>query len=132
MNTQTVARRIMAGIVVDDLQAARAWYETVLGRPPDAAPMSGLLEWHLMDHAWLQVVDLQIVRDIQHSARWGAAGASSVSFVIADLDTQLARFAANGIEVVSQYTTVSSLKTATVSDPAGNFVTFVEEPSPEV
>lgn len=36
-------------------------------------------------------------------------------------------FAANGIPVVSQYTTAGFLKTATVSDPAGNFVTFVEE-----
>ncbi len=122
----------MAGIVVDDVQAAGAWYEMVLGRPPDAAPMSGLLEWHLMDDAWLQVVALRAVRDIQHSAQWGAAGASSVAFVIADLDDQLARFAANGIELISKYTTDSELKTATVSDPAGNLVTFVEEPPPKV
>ena len=118
----------MAGIVVDDLQAAGAWYEMVLGRPPDAAPMDGLLEWHLLGDGWLQVVDVQKVRAIQHSPKWGPAGASSVAFVIGDLDDQLARFAANGIEVVSRYSTESHFETATVRDPAGNFVTFVEEP----
>jgi catechol 2,3-dioxygenase-like lactoylglutathione lyase family enzyme len=123
-----VVRRLMAGVVVDDLQAARAWYETVLGQAPDAAPMDGLLEWHVNDGAWLQVVDVQIVRAVQRRDGWGCAGASSVSFVVENLDDQRATFAANAIPIVSQYTTASALKTVTVSDPAGNFVTFVEEP----
>lgn len=117
----------MAGVVVDDLEAARAWYQIMLGRPPDATPMGGLLEWHLASDAWLQVVDIAKVREVQHAPQWGSAGASSVSFVVAHLDDQLATFAANRIAIVSQYTTASSLKTATVRDPAGNFVTFVED-----
>ena len=121
-------RRLLAGVVVDDLDAARAWYQTVLGRPPDATPMGGLLEWHLRADAWLQVVDIAKVREIQHTAQWGGAGASSVSFIVAHLEDQLEVFAENRIAIVSQYTTQSSLKTATVRDPAGNFVTFVEEP----
>jgi catechol 2,3-dioxygenase-like lactoylglutathione lyase family enzyme len=120
-------RRLMAGVVVDDLEAARAWYQTVLGRPPDATPMGGLLEWHLASDAWLQVVDIAKVREVQHTSQWGSTGASSVSFVVAHLDDQLATFAENRIAIVSQYTTENSLKTATVRDPAGNFVTFVED-----
>ena len=131
MNAQKVDLRIlMAGVVVDDMDAARAWYEMVLGCPPDATPMAGLLEWHLTDDAWLQVVDVEIVRQVQHAAQWGSAGASSVSFVVKQLDHHLAAFAANGIDIVSQYTTNAALNTATVRDPAGNFVTFVENLSP--
>lgn len=127
MNKAPEIRRLMAGVVVDDLEAAGGWYQAMLGRPPDATPMGGLLEWHLASDAWLQVVDIAKVREIQHAAQWGSAGASSVSFVVAHLDDQLAAFAENGIAIVSQYTTGSSLKTATVRDPAGNFVTFVED-----
>jgi hypothetical protein len=130
-NKQAVAvdvRRVMAGVVVDDLLLARNWYETVLGRPPDATPMDGLLEWHVNDGAWLQVVDVDVVRAVQRREEWGRAGASSVSFVVANLDDHRATFAANAIPIVSHYTTASALKTVTVSDPAGNFVTFVEEP----
>jgi catechol 2,3-dioxygenase-like lactoylglutathione lyase family enzyme len=119
----------MAGIVVDDLERARSWYEAVLGRPADAAPMGGLLEWHFNGEAWLQVVEVQIVRAVQQTATWGAAGASAVSFVIANLDDQLAVLRAYGIPIVSQYETKAFAKTASVRDPAGNFVTFVEEAS---
>jgi hypothetical protein len=76
------------------------------------------------------VVDVQRVREIQHRAKWGSAGASSVSFVVPNLDNYLEMFAVNGIRVVSQYTTNGFPKTATVSDPAGSLVTFVDESSP--
>lgn len=127
MNAHVNVRRVMAGVVVDDLETARTWYETVLGRSADAAPMSGLLEFHFTEGAWLQVVDVKTVREIQHIAKWGCAGASSVSFVVENLDEQRAMFAAHGIAVVSEYVTDERLRTATVSDPAGNFVTFVED-----
>jgi hypothetical protein len=117
----------LAGIVVDDLPAAAAWYARVLGRPADAAPMEGLLEWHLTGGGWLQVVDIQKVREVQRSAEWGAAGSSSVAFVVESLDDQLALLKSNGIAIGQTYTTGPSFKTATLADPSGNFVTFVEQ-----
>jgi predicted enzyme related to lactoylglutathione lyase len=120
-------RRVMAGVVVDDLQTAQAWYGAVLGRPADAAPMGGLLEWHLNGAAWLQVVDIKTVRAVQRDAQWGGSGASSISFVVEDLDDQLATFEGLSIPLVSQYTTTGFARTATVRDPSGNYVTFVEE-----
>gem|GEM_PF-5751912 len=89
--------------------------------------MAGLLEWHLNDAVWLQVVDIKTVRDVQHDAQWGGAGASSVSFVVEHLDDELATFAAQHIPLISQYTTKDFARTATVRDPSGNYVTFVEE-----
>jgi hypothetical protein len=126
-NAASVIRRVFAGMVVDDLAAAGAWYERVLGRPADAAPMPGLLEWHFTESSRLQVVDIQTVRAVLGDAQWGAAGASSVSFVVERLDDQLAVFASNGIAVGPMFSTEGSLKTASVKDPAGNLVTFVEE-----
>jgi hypothetical protein len=89
--------------------------------------MTGLLEWHFTDGGWLQVVDIRTVRDIQEMRDWGRAGSSSVSFVVASLTDQLALFEANGIRVGKTFETKGSLRTATVTDPAGNLVTFVEE-----
>jgi len=121
-----IFRRVFAGVLVNDLDAARAWYERVLGRAPDAAPMEGLLEWHLTENGWLQVVNIQNVRDIQRQSAWGAAGSSSVAFVVERLDDQLAVLEANKVPVGPMYTT-PHVKTATTSDPSGNLVTFVEE-----
>jgi hypothetical protein len=89
--------------------------------------MGGLLEWHLDDAVWLQVVDIETVRGVQRDARWGGSGASSISFVVERLDEQLATFAALDIPLISQYTTEGFARTATVRDPSGNYVTFVEE-----
>jgi hypothetical protein len=124
-------RRVLAEVVVDDLDTAQGWYGAVLGRPADAAPMGGLLEWHLNDAAWLQVVDIATVRDVQRDAQWGSAGASSISFVVEHLDDQLATFEALRIPLVSQFTTKGFARTATVCDPSGNYVTFVEELRPQ-
>jgi hypothetical protein len=124
-----MVKRVFACVVVDDLKVAGAWYGLVLGREADAAPMAGLLEWHLTPGGWLQVVDIEVVREVQLREHWGTAGSSSVAFVIESLDDQLAVLRENGIAIGPQYTTTASLKTATVVDPAGNLITFVEEPS---
>jgi glyoxylase I family protein len=121
--------RVVAAVVVDDLPAAKAWYAKAFGRKPDAEPMGGLLEWHLSEGGWLQVVDVNAIRTIQEMPGWGAAGASSVSFVIDDLAAQLARFEANGIPLGPQHTT-PDFNTATVRDPFGNLITFVEARKP--
>ena len=111
---------------MDDLEAARTWYQRVLGREPDAAPMDGLLEWHLAESGWLQVVALYKVREVLKAPNWGKAGSCSVAFVVESLGDQLALLKANGVTVGATFAE-SFPKTATVSDPAGNIVTFVEE-----
>ncbi len=128
MNTQAVKlRKVFAGVVVDDLKAAGRWYEIVLGRSPDVSPMTGLLEWHLTGDAYLQVVDLKKVREVQQRPQWGKAGGSSVSFVVDKIDDQLAIFLDHNIPLVSKFTANSAFKTITVADPSGNLVTFVEQ-----
>jgi predicted enzyme related to lactoylglutathione lyase len=104
----------LAGIMVSDLTTAAAWYEQLLSRPADARPMEGLAEWKLADGGWIQV--------FQDTER---AGSSSVTFLVSDLDDHLAELKAKGISI-ERTTTSDYVKTATVTDPAGNRVVFAE------
>ena len=104
----------LAGIMVSDFTTAEAWYQQLLSRPADARPMEGLAEWKLADGGWIQV--------FQDTER---AGLSSVTFLVSGLDAQLAELKAKGISI--ELTTTSDyVKTATVTDPAGNRVVFAE------
>jgi predicted enzyme related to lactoylglutathione lyase len=104
----------LAGIMVSDLTTAEAWYEQLLSRPADARPMESLAEWKLADGGWIQVF-----RDKER------AGSSSVTFLVSRLDDQLAELKAKGI-LLERTTTSDYVKTATVTDPAGNRVVFAE------
>jgi predicted enzyme related to lactoylglutathione lyase len=104
----------LAGIMVSDLTTAETWYEQLLSRPADARPMEGLAEWKLADGGWIQV--------FQDKDR---AGSSSVTFLVSGLDDQLAELKAKGISI-ERTTTSDYVKTATVTDPAGNRVVFAE------
>jgi predicted enzyme related to lactoylglutathione lyase len=104
----------LAGIMVSDLATAEAWYEQLLSRPADARPMDGLAEWKLADGGWIQV--------FQDTDR---AGSSSVTFLVSGLDDQLAELKGKGIPI-DRTTATDYVKTATVTDPAGNRVVFAE------
>jgi hypothetical protein len=41
--------KVLADVAVDDFASALTFYERLLGRPADAAPMEGLAEWHLAE-----------------------------------------------------------------------------------
>jgi predicted enzyme related to lactoylglutathione lyase len=41
--------KVLADVAVDDFASALTFYERLLGRPADAAPMDGLAEWHLAE-----------------------------------------------------------------------------------
>lgn len=49
--SDTAARRdelvtILAQVNCADMLESTRWYEALFGRPPDARPMDGLVEWH--------------------------------------------------------------------------------------
>jgi hypothetical protein len=76
--------------------------------------MDGLAEWKLADGGWIQV--------FQDKDR---AGSSSVTFLVSGLDDQLAELKAKGISI-ERTTRSDYVKTATVTDPAGNRVVFAD------
>jgi predicted enzyme related to lactoylglutathione lyase len=108
--------KVLANVAVDDFPSALTWYERLLGRPADAAPMEGLAEWHLAEGGGLQVSD--------DEAR---AGSSSVTLMVQSLDDQLAAPRAEGIPVGPIQGTPGLVKVATVTDPEGNRLTFAED-----
>jgi predicted enzyme related to lactoylglutathione lyase len=108
--------RVLADVAVDDFASALTWYERLLGRPADAAPMEGLAEWHLVEGGGIQVSD-----DADR------AGSSNVTLVVNSLDEQLAALEAEGIPVGPIQGTPGLVKAATVTDPEGNEITFAED-----
>ena len=77
--------RVLAQAAVADVEAAERWYAVLLGSPPDARPMDGLLEWHLTSTGGVQVW--------QDADR---AGRSCVVLGDDDLDALAERLAAAG------------------------------------
>lgn len=108
--------KVLADVAVDDFASALTWYERLLGRPADAAPMEGLAEWHLAEGGGIQVSDYE-----------DRAGSSNVTLVVSSLDEQLAALEAEGIPVGPIQGTPGFVKAATVSDPEGNEITFAED-----
>jgi predicted enzyme related to lactoylglutathione lyase len=119
-----MVRAIFAGVVARDLERERDWYEAVVGREPDAAPMDGLYEWHFGDN-FLQLVAIAKVREIQRLPTWGTPGASSVSLVVDDADAHVRSALAAGGSQVSNFES-KGFRTVSVSDPEGNLVTFLQ------
>jgi hypothetical protein len=117
-------RSIWAGIVAEDIDLEREWYEAVSGRAPDAAPMEGLYEWHSGDSV-LQLVALSKVRETQKLPSWGGRGSSSVTLVVDDADTSLQASLAAGGSRISAFDN-DSFRTVSVADPEGNLVTFLQ------
>jgi catechol 2,3-dioxygenase-like lactoylglutathione lyase family enzyme len=47
---------VFAGIPVADYDAALAWYERLLGRPPDVIVTDKEAMWQVADRGWIYVV----------------------------------------------------------------------------
>jgi hypothetical protein len=80
--------------------------------------MPGLADWHLTDTAWVQVY-----RDLDH------AGGTALNLAVHDLRAHTTELAARGITLGEVTTTDKNAKLASVTDPAGNTITFIENPS---
>jgi hypothetical protein len=108
--------KVLAGIAVGDFASVRAWYGRLLGRPADAAPMESLVEWHPSEQGGIQL--------IEDGER---AGSSYVTLVVGSLDDRHAALEIEGILVGPIQGTPGFVKAATVADPEGNLITFVED-----
>ena len=108
--------RVLAGVAVDDVEAARPWYERLFGRPPDARPMDGLAEWHVESGGVVQLVS--------NAER---AGRSMLTLDFEDLGPERAAIAARGLEIGPlDDTTSDKVLIAQARDPEGNAITLVQ------
>jgi predicted enzyme related to lactoylglutathione lyase len=107
--------KVWAGIAVADLEGAKVWYETLFGRPPDAEPMPGLIEWHAPGGV------VQVVLDQSR------AGGSLATVWVSDARKTLDDLAARGGPSVDlDDSTSDKVLFATVIDPDGNAISVVE------
>lgn len=104
---------VLVGIPVDDFETACAWYRIFVGRPPDAVPSAGRAEWHVAGTSWISL--------IADDAR---AGSALVTMLVDDLEHHVGLLAMRGIAPDSIETVPGVVRTATISDPAGNEITI--------
>ncbi|MGA9873620.1 MAG: VOC family protein [Rhodococcus sp. (in: high G+C Gram-positive bacteria)] len=107
---------VVAVLPVEEFDAARLWYESLLGRAPDMEPMDDTAEWQIAENAWIQV-----------SVNPATAGKTGVVLGVADLDAHMGDLRDAGIDVGDIVEYPGVVKTLDVDDPAGNTITFVQD-----
>ncbi|GGT88184.1 VOC family protein [Streptomyces violascens] len=108
---------VLAVAPVTEMEVSMAWYERLLGRPPDKRPMPGLADWHIAPSGWVSVL-----RSPEH------AGSTLLNLVVDDLDKAIADLAEWGITAGKIQPGSQNVRFAAVRDPDGNRVTLIENP----
>jgi len=103
---------LFAGLRVRDLEAARAWYDRLLGEP-SFFPNATEAVWTLADD-----------RSVYAEERADGAGNSAVTVWVDDLDAELAAIAERGLEPDERETYSNGARKALFRDPDGNEVGF--------
>lgn len=107
---------VYAVIPTADIDAATAWWATLLGRAPDRIPMPTDAEWFFASGG------LQVVADAEH------AGAGTITLGVDDVDAELRSIAERGVDVPQAETVPSGqFRIATLHDPDGNTIVFAQE-----
>ena len=101
---------LFAGLRVRDFEAARAWYEQLLGEPT-FFPHETEAVWTLADDRSVYVV--QAPEDAGHSV---------VTLFLDDLDAKVAEIAARGLEPDERETYSNGVRKVTYRDADGNEV----------
>ena len=113
-----VSLHLFAGVRVRDFQAARPWYERLLGEPTFFP--------HATEAVWTLAED-RSVYVVEHP---DGAGQSVVTLFVDDLDSQLAAIAARGLRPDEHETYANGVRKALYRDPDGNEVGFGGAPNP--
>ena len=130
--TQTTASPLatsaaFSGLSVDDLDAARTFYEEVLGLRTSPAPMAGIMRLHLAGDREVLVY----AKGAQHTP----ATYTVLNFPVPDVDAAVDALAARGVEFLHYDTPPTDEKgvmraggplIAWFADPAGNVFSVIE------
>ena len=111
---------LFAGVAVAYYHAARAWYERLLGRPPDMIPNDNEATWRLAVAGWIYVVG-----DAHR------AGKALLTLIVDDLDRHVAELGERGFATGAIETAPGLYRRVVVTDPEGNTITFAETPGGE-
>ena len=111
---------LFAGIAVADYHAALAWYERLLGRPPDVIVTDTEAMWQVTTAGWIYVVG-----DPER------AGNDRVTLLVDDLADHVAALAGRGIATGAIDTMPGLYRKVVITDPEGNKIAFGESLSGE-
>jgi catechol 2,3-dioxygenase-like lactoylglutathione lyase family enzyme len=111
-----VSLHLFAGLRVRDFEAARPWYERLLGEPAFFP--------HETEAVWT-VAEGRSVYIVEHP---DGAGHSVVTLFVDDLDARVAEIAARGLEPDERETYSNGVRKVTYRDPDGNEVGLGGEP----
>lgn len=103
---------LFAGLRVRDFQAARPWYEKLLGEPA------------FFPHATEAVWTLAEDRSVYVVEQADGAGHCVVTIFVDDLDARVAAIAARGLEPDERLTYSGGVRKALYRDPDGNELGF--------
>jgi catechol 2,3-dioxygenase-like lactoylglutathione lyase family enzyme len=104
---------LFAGLRVADYDAARRWYERLLGREPSFIPHETEAVWELEEHRYLYIAEDR-----------ESPGGGMITLFIDDLDVLVAYVASRGIEPDERVTYSNGVRKATYRDTDGNEVGF--------
>jgi catechol 2,3-dioxygenase-like lactoylglutathione lyase family enzyme len=104
---------VFAGVAVADLDAGLAWYERLMGRPPDLVPNENEAAWRLAGAEWIYVVG-----DAHR------AGNGLLALLVDDLDGLVSELTERGIPTGEIDTIPGAVRRMAIADPEGNAITF--------
>jgi predicted enzyme related to lactoylglutathione lyase len=102
-----------AGVPVADYTTALAWYERLLGRPPDVIVHEEEAMWQVVQAGWIYVV-----------GDTNRAGNALLTLLVDDLEYHVAAIAERGIATGAIETVPGAVRKAVIVDPEGNRITF--------
>jgi catechol 2,3-dioxygenase-like lactoylglutathione lyase family enzyme len=108
---------LFAGLRVRDFEAARPWYEQLLGEPTFFP--------HTTEAVWTLAED-RSVYVVEHAE---GAGNCVVTILVEDLDAQVAAIAARGLEPHQRETYANGVRKVIYRDPDGNELGFGGAPT---
>jgi catechol 2,3-dioxygenase-like lactoylglutathione lyase family enzyme len=108
-----MALHLFAGIRVSDYEAAKPWYERLLGAEPSFIAHATEAVWELAEHR-----SLFIVEDVE------GAGQAIHTIFLDDLDALVADIASRGIEPDELVTYPGKARKAIYRDADGNEIGF--------
>jgi len=107
---------VFAGIAVADYHSALAWYERLLGRPPDVIVTDNEAMWQITETGWIYVV-----------GDTNRAGKALLTFLVDDLEDHVAKLGERGLETSAIETVPGLYRKAVITDPEGNMISLGED-----
>ena len=108
-----MALNLFAGIRVTDFEAAKPWYEQLLGGEPSFMPHATEAVWELAENRFIYIVE-----------EADGAGKAVHTIFEDDLDARVADIASRGIEPDERETYPGKARKAIYRDAEGNEISF--------